>query len=57
MSEVITFTSGKGGVGKTTTSERRSWTFTIREKSNFDRHGHRASQSRCCDGTRKPDCI
>ncbi len=37
MSEVITFTSGKGGVGKNNYhSERRSWTFTIREKSNFD---------------------
>ena len=52
MSEVITFTSGKGGVGKTTTTANVGVrTFTIREKSNFDRHGHRASQSRCCDGT------
>lgn len=52
MSEVITFTSWKGRRWQNNYhSERRSWTFTIREKSNFDRHGHRALQSRCCDGT------
>ena len=57
MSEVITFTSGKGGVGKTTTTANVGVGLSLLEKSNFDRHGHRASQSRCCDGTRKPDRI
>ena len=50
MSEVIVITSGKGGVGKTTTS-------ATGEESGADRYRYRPQEPGRGDGTGKPHCL
>lgn len=58
MSEVIVVTSGKGGVGKTTTvANIGTGLAQLDKKSSPGGHGHRASEPGCGPGTGKPDCI
>lgn len=43
MSEVIVITSGKGGVGKTTTTANVGTGLAKEERSRIDRYGYRTS--------------
>ena len=51
MGEIIVVTSGKGGVGKTTTTANIGADFKAREKGTGDRYGSGSSESGCCHGT------
>ena len=51
MGEIIVVTSGKGGVGKTTTTANIGAGLSAREKGTGDRYGSGSSKSGCCHGT------
>ena len=58
MSEVIVVTSGKGGVGKTTTSANVGTGLAADGQTCCtDRHRHRIAKSGCSHGAGKPDCL
>ena len=58
MSEVIVVTSGKGGVGKTTTTANVGTGLAkLDKKGGFDRYGYRAAEPGCGYGPGKPDRI
>lgn len=58
MGEVIVITSGKGGVGKTTTTAKfRIKLSSRRKKSMFNRHRYRTKKLRRSNGTRKQNSI
>ena len=64
MSEVIVVTSGKGGVGKTTTTANVGTGLAMLNKKVvaalpgcIDRYGYRSSESGCCHGTGEPHRI
>ena len=52
MGEVIVITSGKGGVGKTTTTANLGSSFSFRrKKSSINRYRHWTKKLRCSYGT------
>ena len=58
MSEVIVITSGKGGVGKTTTSANVGTGLAMLGKRVvLDRHRYRPEKPGCRHGTGKPDYL
>lgn len=57
MSEVIVVTSGKGGVGKTTTSANIGTGLAGLKKSGHDRYGYRTAKSGYRPRTGKPYCL
>ena len=58
MGEVIVITSGKGGVGKTTTTANLGVALALRnKKSCFSRYRYRTKKSRCCNGLREQNSI
>ena len=58
MSEVIVVTSGKGGVGKTTTAANiGTGLAALDKKSSSGRYRYRPSKFGCGTGTRKPNCV
>ena len=56
MSEVIVITSGKGGVGKTTTVANIG-TGLAAKKGCSCRYRYRTPKSGCCHGTGEPYCL
>lgn len=57
MGEVIVITSGKGGVGKTTTTANLGQVQQQKEKSMFNRYRHWIKKPRRCNGTREQNSI
>jgi len=54
MGEVIVITSGKGGVGKTTTTANLGSSLAVEgKKSMLSRHRYRIKKLRCRNGIRK----
>ena len=52
MGEVLVVTSGKGGVGKTTTAANIGTGLAAQGKNRYW-----SAKFRCGDGIRKPDCV
>lgn len=58
MSEVIVITSGKGGVGKTTTVANIGTGLAAMGKKGCScRYRYRTPKSGCCHGTGEPYCL
>ena len=57
MSEVIVITSGKGGVGKTTTVANIGTGLAAMGKRVAVRYRYRTPKSGCCHGTGEPYCL
>ena len=54
MGEVIVITSGKGGVGKTTTTANLGSSLALEgKKSSINRYRYWFKKLRCCNGARK----
>ena len=58
MGEVIVITSGKGGVGKTTTTANLGSALALKgKKSSISRYRYWTKKLRCRYGTRKQNCV